>query len=205
MGNAKRYKFALLVCVAVVCERSAYADTRPWLGVDICNITTQHPLQPATTAGAYVQLVRKGSPASSAGVEPADILISIDDSLVSSAENLVCAVARRVPGSLVRLALIRDGTLRVTVATLIRSPKRYLANPVRVSSACRLRCDAVCLAHWWRQVAGLQHNEEQHAEPHLVESRGLDQRDSDGTTIRTMTRRSSMKPALLDMPFTDIQ
>jgi hypothetical protein len=144
MGNAKQHKllFALLVCATVVCERSAYAHTRPWLGVDICNITTQHPLQLATTAGAYVQLVREGSPASSAGVETADILISIDDGLVSGAEDPVCAVARRVPGSLVRLVLIRDGTLRVTVATLIRWPNDVLPTPFAFS-ACRFRCDAV--------------------------------------------------------------
>ena len=136
MGNAKRHEllFALLVCAAVAWGRSAYADTRPWLGVDICNITTQHPLQPATTAGAYVQLVREGSPASSAGVEQADILISIDDSLVTSAEDLVCAVATRVPGSFVRLALIRDGTLRVTVATLIRWPNDILPTPFACSA-----------------------------------------------------------------------
>jgi hypothetical protein len=136
MGNARRHKlfFALLVCATLAWERSAAADGRAWMGVDICNLPTQGPLRPATTAGVYVLLVREGSPASSAGVMQDDIVISIDDSVVASAEDLVCAIAMRAPGNFVRLAIVRSGELRVAVVSLTRWPNDMLPAPPACSA-----------------------------------------------------------------------
>ena len=131
MGNARRHKllFALFVCAAIAWERPGYADSRAWIGVDICNLPTQGPLRPATTAGVYILLVRESSPASSAGIRQDDIVIGIDDRLIASAEELVCAIATRAPGNFVRLAIVRSGEQRVVVVTLTRWPNDMLPAP----------------------------------------------------------------------------
>ena len=136
MGNAMRHKllFALLVCATFAWERSACADSRAWIGVDICNLPTRGPLLAATTAGVYVLLVREGSPASSAGIKQDDIVISIDDRSVASAEELVCAIAMHAPGNFVRLAIVRSGELRMAVVNLTRWPNDMLPAPPACSA-----------------------------------------------------------------------
>ena len=101
---------------------------------DICNLPSQGPLRPATIAGVFILLVREGSPASSAGVKQDDIVISIDDRSVASAEELVCAIAMHAPGNLVRLAIVRSGELRVAVVNLTRWPNDMLPAPPACSA-----------------------------------------------------------------------
>ena len=137
MGNAKRKSLlmALLVCATVAWDRSASADGRPWLGVDICNIPTQDdPSRPTKTAGAFILVVREGSPASSAGIMQHDIVIDIDDRSVANADDLICAIATRSPGILVRLSIVRGSELRVAVVTLMRWPDDMLPAPLACST-----------------------------------------------------------------------
>jgi len=114
LGNTRRHGLllALLACACVAGKGAALADSRPWIGLELCNIPAQHPLRREPATGAYVLQVRENSPASSAGVMQDDIVIGIDDRVVASAEDLVCAIAARSPGHIVRLAIVRRRAAR---------------------------------------------------------------------------------------------
>jgi S1-C subfamily serine protease len=136
MGNARRSRLlsALLVCAGVAGEGSAFADSRPWIGLELCNMPAQNPFGREPVVGAYVLLVREGSPASLAGVMQHDIVIGIDDRVVASAEDLVCAIATRAPGNIARLAILRSGAQRVVGVSLTHWPTEMLPAPFACSA-----------------------------------------------------------------------
>jgi serine protease Do len=59
--------------------------------------------------GAQVQSVGKGSPSEEAGLEPGDIIISINGTPIKDSRGLVNIVARLDPGKTVSLETLRDG------------------------------------------------------------------------------------------------
>ena len=65
--------------------------------------------------GALIAQVDPGSPASSAGLEPGDVVVSIDDTRVESASALANRIALKRPGDQVTLEIVRDGA-RETLA-----------------------------------------------------------------------------------------
>jgi len=136
LGNTRRHGLllALLACACVAGKGAALADSRPWIGLELCNIPAQHPLRREPATGAYVLQVRENSPASSAGVMQDDIVIGIDDRVVASAEDLVCAIAARSPGHIVRLAIVRRGAQHVVVVSLMHWPREMLPAPFACSA-----------------------------------------------------------------------
>lgn len=83
-----------------------------WLGV---SMTTR----PSAVAGALVEHVVRGSPAQQAGLKEADRIVRVDGVLVGDASDVMRVVARRTPGSIVSVAVLRESrqvTLTATVA-----------------------------------------------------------------------------------------
>jgi len=68
--------------------------------------------------GALVQEVVSDSAAESAGIKVSDIIIAVDDSVVTSASDLRTTIGLRRSGDTVRIKLIRDGKTRTINATL---------------------------------------------------------------------------------------
>jgi serine protease Do len=84
--------------------------------------------------------VASGSPGHRAGIRTYDLITGIDEKRVANNNEIIREVARREPGTLARLHVLRDGrTQSVTVRLGERPPRqagRALdeANPVRPSS-----------------------------------------------------------------------
>ncbi|MBI3909650.1 MAG: PDZ domain-containing protein [Armatimonadetes bacterium] len=59
--------------------------------------------------GALVQKVEKGGPADRAGMQPEDVIVSLNESKVEDAEGLRTLVGSLAPHTTVRLGVVRDG------------------------------------------------------------------------------------------------
>ena len=62
--------------------------------------------------------VRPGGPADRAGLEDGDVVVEVDGLRVTTADELVIAIRKRVPGTHVTLVYLRDGDRHSTVVTL---------------------------------------------------------------------------------------
>ena len=68
--------------------------------------------------GAEIVDVPTGTPADSAGLEKGDVVVAVDDKLVSDGIELIVAIRSHQPGETIRLTVLRDGqrqTLEVTL------------------------------------------------------------------------------------------
>jgi serine protease Do len=70
--------------------------------------------------GALVAQVEPGSAAARAGIKSGDVIIGVDDSVISHAEELPRRVARNPPGSKIAVKLVRAGKPMTIKATLDR-------------------------------------------------------------------------------------
>jgi thiol-disulfide isomerase/thioredoxin len=90
------------------------APRRAWLGVEFDGAR-------ADARGVRVRHAIRGSPAWNAGVRDADILLRIEDSVVSRADDVIREVGMHGPGAIVRLTVLRGAnelTLSATLATM---------------------------------------------------------------------------------------
>jgi serine protease Do/serine protease DegQ len=73
---------------------------------------------PKETKGVVVSDVVPGSPAEKAGLKRPDFVVSINDHVISSVEELRLTVAQMPPGSVAKVKLVRDGQEKVIDVTL---------------------------------------------------------------------------------------
>ena len=93
----------------------------PWLGVmsdDLDSITTAR----LGRSGTILSEISPDGPADVAGLQMGDVVVSIDDSPISSATSLVVALRSREVGDSVTISYIRDGAQRVTTTILGNRP-----------------------------------------------------------------------------------
>lgn len=93
---------------------------RGMLGVNIQNITddTAKALELKDTAGVLVSNVRAGSAAEKAGVKRGDIITAINGEKIEDSNVLRNKVAGTLPGSEIKLTVLRDGSPLDLTATL---------------------------------------------------------------------------------------
>jgi putative serine protease PepD len=100
------------------------AAPRTYLGVEVADETTalqqQYGVVPST--GAFVVSVVAGSPAASAGIQPADVIVAFDGKAVSSAQDLTSDVRKSSPGHQARVTLYRGQERTTVTVTLGSSP-----------------------------------------------------------------------------------
>jgi putative serine protease PepD len=70
------------------------------------------------TEGAEIQEITGGSAAQDAGLEEGDVIVRIDDHLVSGSDSLVATVRSYRPGDEVEVTYVRDGETETTTLTL---------------------------------------------------------------------------------------
>ncbi len=68
--------------------------------------------------GVVVLDVVNRGPADDAGIEPGDVIVSVDNKPVSTPEDLVAAVRDHDPGDKLSITLVRDGAKKTVTATL---------------------------------------------------------------------------------------
>ncbi len=91
------------------------APTHARLGVSVTDAVAKDGL---TSTGALVKDVTNGSAAAAGGLQPGDVITSVNGQPVSGADGLVAAVRSHRPGETVTLTYRRGGTVHQTQATL---------------------------------------------------------------------------------------
>ena len=93
---------------------------RGLLGITIRDVTAQLSEEKdlSVVQGVYVAEVNRGSGAEEAGIEPDDVIISVDGKPVRNTSRLQELVAIHRPGEKVEVVLLRDGREKAVKATL---------------------------------------------------------------------------------------
>ena len=99
-----------------------YVSGRPWLGVTGESYSPFYQRFYHVPPGLYITQVDAGSPAEEAGLIPGDILVKLDDSGVSTMEELNSLLYAHQVGDAVNLAVYRGG--RQAELTLILTEKK---------------------------------------------------------------------------------
>ena len=104
--------------------RDTGSAPRSFLGVDAqpleASLTAAFGL--SSTRGALLASVEKGSPAEVAGLEPGDLLVSWGGVPIATSEDLKIDAQLSVPGSRVRVGVLREGKLIQRDVTLRPAP-----------------------------------------------------------------------------------
>jgi serine protease Do len=116
-GGYMGLSFAIPIDVAMNVEQQLVAHgrvTRGKLGVTVQDVTQQlaESFGLSRPSGALVSSVEKGSPAAKAGLEPGDVVLSLNGNEVASSSDLPPRVADLKPGSSAKLEVWRDGRKR---------------------------------------------------------------------------------------------
>src|SRR5262245_46157255 len=117
------YWRSLLVAVALLAAGGgawAQEDRQGWLGVQLQDVAKEEADKLGWEAprGAKVVRVVPGAPAMAAGLEPDDVVTTIDGIEVESFLELTKILAAKTAGATVRLRLLRNGRERTVSATL---------------------------------------------------------------------------------------
>jgi serine protease Do len=107
--------------------------SRGFIGVALRDVDAdlQRSLRLTTTHGALVQDVNVGSPGDRAGLRVYDVIIAVDGAAVGSNDELIRTVAARVPGTTVRLNVLRDGKPLLATVKLAERPGHDDPAPAR--------------------------------------------------------------------------
>jgi serine protease Do len=99
---------------------------RSYLGVQLSDVnpTMVWWYNLAVDKGAFVTYVEPGSPADEAGIKVEDVIVSLDDEEISTAQELIKAIHARQIGQEVKIVFWRGNTENTVYATLTQSPPR---------------------------------------------------------------------------------
>jgi len=100
--------------------------SRGYIGVYLTDVTAalQRSLALSVSHGAMVQDVSAASPAERAGLRPYDVIVEVDGREVMSNEELIRDISARQPGTVVRLAVLREGHRQALTVKLAERPTR---------------------------------------------------------------------------------
>jgi serine protease Do len=105
---------------------------RGYMGVVLTDVDPdlQRSLKLGSLAGAIVQDVTAGSPGERAGLRVYDLITGIDGKSVADNDEIIREVARRGPGTITRLRVVRDGRAQALTVRLGERPSRQNARGV---------------------------------------------------------------------------
>lgn len=91
-----------------------------WLGVYMSSLTDKiaESMDLEGKEGAFVFSVYQNSPAMLGGLQPGDLITTVNNQPISTSTELVSAIANDVPGDSVDVTYIRDGKVKMTTITL---------------------------------------------------------------------------------------
>ncbi len=106
--------------------------TRGWMGVNIQAVSEELAATYGLTEGkgAYVSAVTPGSPAEKAGLQPEDVVLSVDGRTIENNGDLSRYIASKAPGQTVRLEVLRGKgrqNVSVTLGTFPDQPEESSA------------------------------------------------------------------------------
>jgi putative serine protease PepD len=74
--------------------------------------------------GALIQEVAPDSPAAKAGIQPGDLVVSVDGKAIENYSEMIAAIRAHKPGDKVTLEVVRGGSETTITATLTQRPAR---------------------------------------------------------------------------------
>jgi serine protease Do len=99
---------------------------RGFIGVALTDVDPdlQRSLKLGSQQGALVQDVTSGSPGQRAGLRTYDLITGIEGKRVATNDEIIREVARRTPGTVARLTIVRDGREQTLTVRLGERPSR---------------------------------------------------------------------------------
>ncbi|MCH6583888.1 MAG: trypsin-like peptidase domain-containing protein [Proteobacteria bacterium] len=99
---------------------------RGWLGIEARAITPElaRSLGLLDTRGVLVVGILRDGPAHQAGLQPGDVILTIDDKTIVEAADALLAISSRKPGSRIKLHIARNDTELDLEAVAIERPSR---------------------------------------------------------------------------------
>jgi S1-C subfamily serine protease len=95
---------------------------RGWLGVEGDDLPAARASAMGVEGGVVVKSVKDGSPAASAGLRPADVVVDVDGDPVESMGSLIVELRTRRPGDVIRVQIVRGEERRTIEVTLAEKP-----------------------------------------------------------------------------------
>jgi serine protease Do len=131
-GGFMGVSFAIPIDVAMnVVEqiRTTGEVRRGQIGVQVREITSDFArgLGLPDTRGALVEQVVAGGPAAQAGIEPGDVIRTVDGTAIVRSSDLPPIIGAKAPGTRVRLGVVREGRERDVNVTLTRLDETSVA------------------------------------------------------------------------------
>lgn len=95
-----------------------------FLGVEMHEVTAEEAERTGAEVGkgAYVARVLEGTPARTAGIQPGDVIVRVDDETIFDPDDLVQIVQATPVGETLRLKVLRDGRKRDLKVVTTRRP-----------------------------------------------------------------------------------
>ena len=106
---------------------------RGYLGVSTDTVTPDVAEQlglPRDTKGVVISDITSDGPAEKAGLRRTDVILAVNEHAVFSLEDLRFTIAQMIPGSVIKLKIVRDGeprTVDVTLGKLTEKPNELFA------------------------------------------------------------------------------
>jgi len=124
-GSAQNVGFAIPISNAkAIIERLRNGKQPAFLGVSTLDISEAklegHDV--SVDHGAYVKSVGSDSPASKAGIQVGDVVVTVDGKAATSAASLGGLIRQHLPGDKVEIKVVRDGDEVTVTATLGEAP-----------------------------------------------------------------------------------
>jgi len=79
------------------------------------------------SSGVLVASVTPNGPSAAAGIQPGDIIVSVDGKTVKTGDDLVAEVSSRSPGSSAKIGYMRDGKPKTATVTIADRNKLFAA------------------------------------------------------------------------------
>jgi Do/DeqQ family serine protease len=131
-GGSVGIGFAIPISLAKDVMEQIIQHGRPqrgWLGIEGQPLTPELGAAlkiPPDTKGVVVTGLLRGGPADRAGLQPGDVIVSINNDLLKDARQALGLIAQRKPGEKIRLQIVRAGKPMTLEAQVIERPAQTL-------------------------------------------------------------------------------
>lgn len=102
---------------------SSNTIAHPYIGIEMREPSEELPDAQSDLSGVKVTRVSPASPAASAGIEPGDLIVAIDESSVRRPEQISTAVGKHQVGDKLTFKVMRGGSEKVVVVTIKSLPE----------------------------------------------------------------------------------